>query len=306
MSSGTSVTALRTGSSKCNNNLVTSQWRRRRRRRRADDDAIRNNFCYYYDGQGRKKRRSRATRRVNQTILVFLLALVTLLPEQTHSLLLVAPRTTLTPFLSSSQRRYRYLPTTTRSTPHPSFVLRPPVSLPTCAKSSLLHLSPSSSTSPRRRPVISPPLSTWTPPTISIALPALIGMMADPLLSLIDTFFVSQLGPSPLAALGACTSIFHLSFNAFRATTTATTSLVSSSLTTSPTPARARHVTRTSLRFGLVSGVLVTLLLLTAHRTILRATNVPPTSALFVPARRYLLVRAAAAPAVLYSMVGEG
>jgi len=66
----------------------------------------------------------------------------------------------------------------------------------------------------------------WTKQTFEIGVPALIGMIADPLLSLVDTGFVGRLGAIPLAALGACTSIFHLAFNAFRATTTATTSLV--------------------------------------------------------------------------------
>jgi len=70
----------------------------------------------------------------------------------------------------------------------------------------------------------------WTTPTLGIAIPALIGMIADPLLSLMDTLYVSQLGSLELAALGACTSIFHLAFNVFRATTAATTSLVATEL----------------------------------------------------------------------------
>jgi putative MATE family efflux protein len=70
----------------------------------------------------------------------------------------------------------------------------------------------------------------WTAPTLAIAIPALIGMIADPLLSLMDTLYVSRLGSIELAALGACTSIFHLAFNVFRATTAATTSLVASEL----------------------------------------------------------------------------
>lgn len=61
----------------------------------------------------------------------------------------------------------------------------------------------------------------WTPSTLALAVPALIGMLADPLLSLMDTAYIGRVGPTELAALGACTSIFHLAFNAFRATTTA-------------------------------------------------------------------------------------
>ena len=61
----------------------------------------------------------------------------------------------------------------------------------------------------------------WTSQHFELAVPALIGMLADPLLSLMDTAYVGRVGPTELAALGACTSIFHLAFNAFRATTTA-------------------------------------------------------------------------------------
>ena len=47
----------------------------------------------------------------------------------------------------------------------------------------------------------------WTRQTLEIAVPALVGMMADPLLSLMDTMFVGKLmAPQNLAALGACTS----------------------------------------------------------------------------------------------------
>ena len=58
----------------------------------------------------------------------------------------------------------------------------------------------------------------WTSQNFELAVPALIGMLADPLLSLMDTAYVGRVGSLELAALGACTSIFHLAFNAFRAT----------------------------------------------------------------------------------------
>lgn len=58
----------------------------------------------------------------------------------------------------------------------------------------------------------------WASQNWKLAIPALIGMLADPLLSLMDTAYVGRVGPLELAALGACTSIFHLAFNAFRAT----------------------------------------------------------------------------------------
>ena len=53
----------------------------------------------------------------------------------------------------------------------------------------------------------------WTSQNLELAVPALIGMLADPLLSLMDTAYVGRLGTTELAALGACTSLFHLFFH---------------------------------------------------------------------------------------------
>jgi Na+-driven multidrug efflux pump len=42
-------------------------------------------------------------------------------------------------------------------------------------------------------------------------------------LSLVDTAYTGRLGSVSIAALGPCTSIFHLCFNTFRALTQSTT-----------------------------------------------------------------------------------
>ena len=151
----------------------------------------------------------------------------------------------------------------------------------------------------------------WTKQTFDIGLPALIGMVADPLLSLVDTGFVGRLGAVPLAALGACTSIFHLAFNAFRATTTATTSLVATSLSTAGRDEEenrneARMVVDTSLRLGLTIGALVLVALSLGWSHVLGAMGIGSDSALLQPARSYLRIRALAAPAVLLISVSEG
>lgn len=151
----------------------------------------------------------------------------------------------------------------------------------------------------------------WTKQAFDIGLPALIGMIADPLLSLVDTGFVGRLGAVPLAALGACTSIFHLAFNAFRATTTATTSLVATSLSTAgrddeENRNEARMVVDTSLRLGLTIGALVLIALSLGWSRALAAMGIGSDSALLQPARSYLRIRALAAPAVLLISVSEG
>lgn len=145
----------------------------------------------------------------------------------------------------------------------------------------------------------------WTRPTLIIALPALIGMMADPLLSLMDTAFVGNVvGRMELASLGACTSIFHLAFNAFRATTQATTSLVGSSLKTSEQ--EAQHVTLLSMQFGIALGLLLGLFLYSQGTWCLARMGITSASALYKPAYDYLQTRAFAAPAVLAIVVAEG
>ena len=130
----------------------------------------------------------------------------------------------------------------------------------------------------------------WTRPTLAIAVPALIGMIADPLLSLMDTLYVARLGSVELAALGPCTSIFHLAFNAFRATTAATTSLVAGALldgrndtsTFEIAPNEsAKEVLKTTLYFSTLSGVFVAWILIFSSKFSLSCMGVPITSALY-------------------------
>lgn len=151
----------------------------------------------------------------------------------------------------------------------------------------------------------------WTPLCLGIAIPALIGMLADPLLSLIDTAYVGRLGTTELAALGACTSIFHLAFNAFRATTAATTSLVAKYLSSSAEngdtlTTSAKQVTATSLWLGCWMGAIVSILLYCYGTHALASMGVPSTSSLYPAAKDYLYSRLWAAPAVLFIGVAEG
>lgn len=128
-------------------------------------------------------------------------------------------------------------------------------------------------------------------------------MLVDPLLSMMDTAYVGNLGSSTeLAALGACTSIFHLAFNAFRATTAATTSLVGNA----ETSMEKREIIRISLSLGLVLGVGVATFLRVLGPYCLAAMGVHGTSPLFAPALSYLQTRSLAAPTVLCIMVAEG
>ena len=140
-----------------------------------------------------------------------------------------------------------------------------------------------------------------TKQTLQITGPALIGMLVDPLLSLMDTAYVGRLGTRELAALGACTSIFHLAFNAFRATTTATTSLVASALQRDPK--QAQEVTSISLKLVLFMGLCVLTGLRVGSTWCLGTMGISPQSTLFSPAKQYLSTRLWAAPVVLGILV---
>jgi putative MATE family efflux protein len=142
----------------------------------------------------------------------------------------------------------------------------------------------------------------WTPQNFELAIPALVGMLADPLLSLMDTAYVGRVGATELAALGACTSIFHLAFNAFRATTTATTSLVGNA----ESEEERRHIIKVSLSLGAVLGVVVMTVLQMSGSWCLATMGVSANSPLFKPASAYLGTRLWAAPAVLCIVVAEG
>lgn len=142
----------------------------------------------------------------------------------------------------------------------------------------------------------------WTPQNLELAIPALIGMLADPLLSLMDTAYVGRVGPIELAALGACTSIFHLAFNAFRATTAATTSLVGNT----ESQEEKREIVKISLLLGVVLGVIVMTILEMAGPWCLGTMGIPRDSPLFKPGIEYLGTRLYAAPAVMAIVVSEG
>ena len=163
----------------------------------------------------------------------------------------------------------------------------------------------------------------WTKQNLAIALPALIGMMVDPLLSLIDTFYTGRVGSLELAALGACTSIFHLAFNAFRATTAATTSLVANALAMGNNATNgdahdasgphsllatedAQRVTGLSLQFGSYMGLAVLVALLASGNAALHHMGIPKSSQLYKPAADYLFTRCWVAPLVLWMGVAEG
>lgn len=137
----------------------------------------------------------------------------------------------------------------------------------------------------------------WNSQNMAIALPALMGLLADPVLSIVDTGFVGRIGSMNLAALGVCTSIFHMCFTVFRASTVATTSLVASA----ETQAEKRHIAKISLQLAGILGTAVLMGLRFGGPALLTTMGVGPTSPMYKPACEYLFARCWAAPAVVGS-----
>jgi MATE family multidrug resistance protein len=137
----------------------------------------------------------------------------------------------------------------------------------------------------------------------ALAIPALGALAADPLLSLVDTAFVSRLGTVPLGALGVDTAIFSFAFFAFNFLAYATTPMVARRMAAGDRPGAGRIIVQAlSLALGL--GILSAAIMFGAAEFLVRAMQAGPE--LVDPAVSYLRIRALAAPAMLIVTAGHG
>lgn len=138
---------------------------------------------------------------------------------------------------------------------------------------------------------------------LRLAVPALAGLAADPLVSLIDTAFVGQLGRVPLGALGVNTSIFSMTFVVFNFLAYGTTPRVGRAVGDGDRAEAGRAVVRAlTLAVLAGTGALVALQLLAGP--ILRLMGA--SAELMGPALNYLRIRALAGPALLLIMASHG
>jgi putative MATE family efflux protein len=136
-----------------------------------------------------------------------------------------------------------------------------------------------------------------------LALPALGALIADPLLSLVDTAFVGRVGSDELAALGVASAIFGVAFFVFNFLEYGTTSEVAKAVGRRDTDAAGRAVT-TALSMAAVAGVAVMGLLLAGAGAIVGAFGAAPGVA--EAGVTYVSIRALAAPAVLVVRASHG
>ena len=138
---------------------------------------------------------------------------------------------------------------------------------------------------------------------LRLAVPALAGLAADPLVSLIDTAFVGQLGRVPLGALGVNTSIFSMTFVVFNFLAYGTTPRVGRAVGDGDRAEAGRAVVRAlTLAVLAGTGALVALQLLAGP--ILRLMGA--SAELMGPALNYLRIRAMAGPALLLITASHG
>ena len=150
-------------------------------------------------------------------------------------------------------------------------------------------------------------LNTFTSPhdsdILKLAVPALAGLAADPLVSLVDTAFVGQLGSTELGALGVNASIFSMAFVVFNFLAYATTPKVGQAVGNDNLKEAGKYVVRAmTLAVGLGVAAIVFLQVLADPILWLMGA----TGKLHAPALEYLRVRALAGPAILLINAGRG
>ncbi len=138
---------------------------------------------------------------------------------------------------------------------------------------------------------------------LELAVPALAGLAADPLVSLVDTAFVGQLGRVPLGALGVNASIFSMTFVIFNFLAYGTTPRVGRAVGKGNRQEAGRVVVR-ALTLAVLSGAVALLALQLLAVPILRVMGA--TGELMEPALAYLRIRALAGPAVLLITASHG
>ena len=137
----------------------------------------------------------------------------------------------------------------------------------------------------------------------SLAIPALGSLLADPLMSLIDTAAVGRHGSTSLAALGPNTAVFQIVFQLFSFLSITTTGMVARACADGDGETVRRslaNATFLALSFG--SAVCLGLNLFAAD--VLRVMGC--SSDLVAAATPYLRIRAFAVPAALFSTCAQG
>ncbi len=137
----------------------------------------------------------------------------------------------------------------------------------------------------------------------ALAVPALGALAAEPLISLVDTAYVSRLGVAELGALGVNGAIFGFAFVIFNFLAYATTPLVAQAIGRGD-PGQAKGVVVHALWLAGLLGCLTTLAMIGGARWLVQLMQA--NAEVVDPAISYLRVKALAAPAVLVITAAQG
>ena len=138
---------------------------------------------------------------------------------------------------------------------------------------------------------------------LTLSLPILVSLIAEPVTGLVDTAFVAQLGAAPLAALGVGASALSSVFWLFGFLATATQTDVAQ------TTGRGEFATASKfISLAFVSGALASLFLcaVTLPGAALLSSLLGAEGPVLVYATEYIQLRLLGAPAVIIVMVGFG
>lgn len=138
---------------------------------------------------------------------------------------------------------------------------------------------------------------------VGLALPAMVALAADPLLSLVDTALIGRLGAVPLAGLGVSVALFTLAFFGFNFLTYGTTAEVAR-LRGAGRPDEAAMYALQALWLAVALGLAATLVFELGAPLLLRVMGA--TGEVAVAAEVYLRIRALASVPVLVVLMGHG
>uniref|UniRef100_A0A0E0MBK0 Protein DETOXIFICATION n=1 Tax=Oryza punctata TaxID=4537 RepID=A0A0E0MBK0_ORYPU len=161
---------------------------------------------------------------------------------------------------------------------------------------------------------------------LTIALPAVLALAADPITALIDTAFVGHLGSTELAAVGVSISIFNLvskllnvpllnvttSFVAEQQaadadnTSAAERDEISSAQEKAGEQRKFLPAVSTSLALAAGIGLMETVALIVGSGTLMDIVGVPVDSPMRIPAEQFLTLRAYGAPPVIVALAAQG
>jgi MATE family multidrug resistance protein len=136
-----------------------------------------------------------------------------------------------------------------------------------------------------------------------LAVPALGTLAADPIVSLVDTAFIGQLGKTPLGALGVSVAVFSVAFFLFNFLAYGTTPLIAGAIAREDTE-EAGRLTVAALVLGAGIGVATMLLLEVLAEPVLRLMGAE--ADLLADSAVYLRIRLLGMPAVLLATVSHG